>query len=144
MYFCYWISALLVVYLKDAVGNYRNFVPSSKLEPAKHLALIIAVYPRLFAVLVVIVVAIAALIRREWVWIERLQMMLGGALLIAGISVAIDVRYFPGSLAFNVMRAIGLCLWFLYFCYSKRVRGVFRTKDWNANAGGPHESVPCS
>jgi len=134
MYFYYWMSALLVVYLKDALGNYKVFLPSSKLDSAKHLALIIAVYPRLFALLAVVGAAFMVLLRREWVWIERLRMMLGVTILIACISVGIDVRYFPTSVRFNLVRAVGLCLWFLYFCNSKRVRGVFRTKDWNAVA----------
>jgi hypothetical protein len=77
MYFYYWIGAVLAVYLKDALGNYRVFLPSSKLDPVKHLALIVAVYPRLFALPGVVAVAVAVLKRREWLWIERLRFMLG-------------------------------------------------------------------
>jgi len=130
MYFYYWIGAVLAVYLKDALGNYRVFLPSSGLDPANHLALIVAVYPRLFALLGVVGIAVAVLKWREWLWVERLRLMLGVTVSIAGISVVLDGIFFPRSLVPNLTRWIMLCVWLLYFYFSERVRGVFRTKDW--------------
>ena len=131
MYFYFWISALLAVYLKDALSNYRVFLPSSKLEPTRHLALTIAVYPRLLALLGVVAVAFALLKFREWLWIERLRLALAVTLLVAGISVVLDATYFQQSFRANLIRWVVLCLWFLYFCFSVRIKRVFRTKDWN-------------
>ena len=102
MYFYYWIGAVLAVYLKDALGNYRVFLPSSKLDPVMHLALIVAVYPRLLALLGVVAIAVAVLKWREWLWIERLRLMLGVTAVIAGISVALDAVYFPQALPSNL------------------------------------------
>jgi hypothetical protein len=131
MYFYYWIAAVLVAYLKDALGNFRVFIPSSRMDPATHLALIVAVYPRLFALAAVVAVATAVLRRRDWILVERLRFMLGVTVVIAATSVVLDAIYFPRSLFVNVTRCVMLSVWFLYFCFSKRVHHVFRTKDWD-------------
>jgi hypothetical protein len=131
MYFYYWIAAVLVVYLKDALGNYRVFLPSSRMDPAKHLALIVAVYPRLLALAAVVVIATAVLNRRDWILIERLRFMLGVTVAIAATSVVLDAIYFPGALFPNVTRCVMLSVWLLYFYFSKRVHHVFQTKDWD-------------
>ena len=129
MYFYYWIGAVLVVYLQDALGNYRIFMPFSRIEPARQLALIVAVYPRLLALLGVVVVAVSLLGRREWDLIERLRFMLGVTVVIAVTSVVLDAIYFPRLQ--NLIRCVMLVVWLLYFYFSKRVQHVFRTKDWD-------------
>jgi hypothetical protein len=131
MYFYYWIGAVLVIYLKDALGNYRVFLPSSKMDPVKHLALIMAVYPRLLALLGVVAIAVAVLKWREWLWIERLRFMLSVTVVIAATSVILDAIYFPRALLPNLIRCVMLSVWLLYFYFSKRVHHVFRTKDWD-------------
>jgi uncharacterized membrane protein YidH (DUF202 family) len=130
LYFYFWISAVLVIYLTDALNNYRVFLPSSKLDATRHVALITAVYPRLLALVGVVVIAVALLKWREWSWIERLRLMLAVTAVIASISVALDVRYFPRSLFANLIRCTMLWVWLIYFYVSKRVHHVFRTRDW--------------
>jgi hypothetical protein len=68
MYFYYWIGSVLVIYVKEALGNYKVFLPSSKLDPATHVALTVAVYPRLLALLGVVVAAVMVVKRRELLW----------------------------------------------------------------------------
>jgi len=131
LYFYFWIGAVLLIYLTDALGNYRVFLPSSKLDPTHQFALIIAVYPRLLALLGVVGIAVAIVKWREWVWIERVRLMLGVTAVIAAISVALDAKYFPRSLFANLIRCTMLWVWFIYFHVSKRVHHVFRTKDWD-------------
>jgi hypothetical protein len=116
--------------LEDALGNYWVFLPSSRLDPAKHLALIAAAYPRLFALMGVVVAAAVVLKRREWLWIERRRFLLGVTVVIAGISVVLDAIYFHRSLFTNLVRCVMLGVWLSYFHVSKRVNHVFRTRDW--------------
>jgi hypothetical protein len=130
LYFYFWISAVLAIYLTEALNNYRVFLPSSRLDSARHFALIITVYPRLLALLGVVGIAAALLKRRDWVWIERLRFMLGVAAVIAAISVALDAIYFPRSLFANLIRCAMLWVWLIYFHVSKRIHHVFQTKDW--------------
>ena len=88
-----------------------------------------AVFPRFIGISVVAVIALIALVKREWDWLERLRLALLVEVTIAGLSVGLDIRYFPGAVKFNAARWIGLCLWLLYFYFSKRVRRVFGAKN---------------
>lgn len=137
MYFYFWMCAALTIYLSDAIGNYQIFLPSSKLDTVHHVALVSAVYPRLFALLGVVGVGVALLKWRDWQWIERLRLVLGVTVLVAGVSVALDAVYFPRSLLPNAIRWVTLCVWLGYFHLSKRVHHVFQTKDW-AKCGPYH------
>ncbi len=132
LYFYYWIYALFVAYAYDVFAHYHVFLPSSKVDSEHHLALIATVYPRLFALGVVIGIAMILLKKREWVWVERLRLALGAEIVIAAVSVALDAKYFPKSFTLNLGRCVMMFLWFLYFCLSDRVYSVFRLKDWES------------
>src|SRR5215475_4439445 len=60
-YFYYWELALLVVYLKDIALNPRVFLPSAVGDGVNHGALMLAVFPRFFAILAVVVVSLRML-----------------------------------------------------------------------------------
>lgn len=128
-YFYYWIFAFLVAYAADALQNARVFVPSYYPRVINHEALVLAVFPRFFGMLAVVVVALVLLVNREKAWLERLRIVLLAEVVIAGVSVLLDIWYFPRSTYSNASRWIGLCLWVLYFYISKRVQRVFGTKD---------------
>jgi len=130
LYFYYWTFAVLFVSLTDIVQHPQVFRPSFDGGSVNHAALVLAVFPRLFAVLAVAAVALVLLIRRDWVWVERLRLVLLALVAISALSLWLDVRYFPTSTIPNGARLFGLCLWLLYFHNSKRVHHVFRTKDW--------------
>jgi cell division protein FtsW (lipid II flippase) len=96
------------------------------------LALILAVFPRLIAVIAVMTCTFVLLRTKEWRWVQRRRLALLVAAIIALISLALDAEFFPRSLVRNGARWIGLALWTLYFSVSERVRGVFQTHDWEA------------
>ena len=128
-YFYYWISAFVLVYAREALRNPKVFAPSYQPQVINHGALVAAVFPRFIGISVVAVIALIALVKREWDWLERLRLALLVEVTIAGLSVGLDIRYFPGAVKFNAARWIGLCLWLLYFYFSKRVRRVFGAKN---------------
>ena len=130
LYFYYWIFALLYISLRDIALHMEVFSPSFRSPLMNHEALVLAVFLRLFVYLAVATVAIVLLVKREWVWVERLRLILLAGVLIAGLSIWLDVRYFPRSIRWNGTRWIGLCYWLGYFFVSKRVHHVFRTHDW--------------
>jgi len=135
LYFYYWIFAVLFVALRDIVRHLNVYSPSFRSESGNHEALVLAVFPRLFVYLATAAVAFILLVKREWVWVERLRVVLLAGVLIAGFSLWLDVRYFPGSTRSNGARWIGFCLWLFYFLVSKRVHHVFRTRDWDKFGG---------
>jgi hypothetical protein len=130
LYFLYWIFAVLFISLRDIAQHPNVFRPSFSRGSVNHEALVLAVFPRLFVYLALAIVAVILLVKKEWVWVERLRMLLLSGVIIAGFSVWLDVRYFPTSLRSNALRWIGLCFWLVYFFVSKRVHHVFRTHDW--------------
>lgn len=133
LFSCYWMSAVLLIYLSDGIANLGTFLHPATRNPTRQLALISAIYPRLLAMLSVVVLVAGMLKSREWIWVERLKLMLGATVLVAGVSLVLDAIYFPGSLVGNSIRWIMLPVWLAYFHVSKRVSRVFRTKDWFAS-----------
>ncbi len=132
LYFCYWIVGVLVISLADIVRHPQVFFHQQAQNSGFHLALILAVFPRLIAVIAVMTCTFVLLCTKEWVWVERLRLALLVAAIIALISLALDAGFFPRSLFRNGARWIGLALWTLYFSVSERVRRVFQTHDWQA------------
>jgi hypothetical protein len=130
LYSYYWIFAVLYISLNDILKHTQVFRPSFGVGSVNHEALVLAVFPRLFATLAALVLAVVLLIRKDWVWVERLRLVLLVHVLIAAFSLWLDVRYFPTTTVPNGGRLIGLFLWLLYFHKSKRVHRVFCTKDW--------------
>ena len=131
IYFYYWIAAVLYISLQDIVLHPSAFNLNNS-GIANQGAFFLAVFPRLFAYLGVAVTAAMLLMKKEWIWVERLRIAILAGVLVAGISVLLDVRFFPNSIRSHVARWVGLCLWLFYFHVSKRVRHVFQTKDWAA------------
>jgi hypothetical protein len=131
LYFYFWIFAVTLLSVRDIALHLKVFSPSYGNGQVNHEALVLAVFPRLFVYLAVGTIATVLLLRTEWVWVERLRVVLLSGAIIAGFSLWLDFRYFPQSAKSNGTRLIGLCFWLLYFSVSNRVHHVFRTKDWD-------------
>jgi hypothetical protein len=130
LYFYYWIFAVCLIFSCDVILHYRAFLPLHGREAINHQALYLAVFPRLAALYAVLVVSLQLLRNRESVWVERLRAFLLVGVLVGGVSIWIDIRFFPKSAQANGARFAGLLLWFLYFHLSKRVQQVFYLKNW--------------
>jgi hypothetical protein len=135
-YFYYWVLAFVVIYAREALQNIKVFAPSYYPKVINHEALVAAVFPRFIGISVVAVIAIIVLVTRERAWLERLRLALLVEVIIAGISVGLDVCYFPRSVKLNVGRWIALLLWLLYCYFSKRVRRVFGANHTEALLNG--------
>ena len=129
LYFYFWIFATPLVFASDIVMHPQAFLRADR-HDAFHLALILATFPRLIAFVVATVMAVMLLFRREWDWVERVQLALSVCVIISLLSLAINWKCFPNSLRSNAIRWISLLLWTIYFFVSKRVNHVFRTRDW--------------
>ena len=129
LYFFYWAFALLLILVSDIVLHPLAFLPS-KSARVNHVALALAVFPRLVAMISTVATAVILLFRREWQWVERLRLALWITAIISTISVIVDATYFPTSTKPNVARLVGLFVWLIYFYVSERVERVFRTGEW--------------
>lgn len=134
LYMYYWILAVLYFYSLDFFGHIDILRPSPQRDEAQRAAFLLAALPRILGLTGVAIILIVLVKQREWVWVQRLKMVLGATVLIAAISVGLDVAYFPNAVLVNVLRFVMLCVWFLYLCFSERIRRVFQTKDWGEAA----------
>jgi hypothetical protein len=134
LYMYYWIFAVLYFYSKDFLGHMDFLLPSSQRDEAQRAAFLLAALPRILGLTGVAIILIILVKQREWIWVQRLKMVLGATVLIAAISVGLDVEYFPNAVRVNVLRLVMSCVWFLYLCFSERIRRVFQTKDWGEGA----------
>jgi hypothetical protein len=129
-YFYCWEFGLLFAYLWNVLSQVRLFLPPYGNDSVNQGALMLAVFPRLVALGCAAFVSVQLLLKREWQYVEKLRLMLLVALIISSVSVWIDMKYFPKSIAVNGARMTGLLIWLIYFCVSTRVQRVFRTRDW--------------
>ncbi len=81
------------------------------------------------------VIATILLKRREWKWLKLLRAVLIGSVICTGITIVFDSVFFsPDQTVFDWFALIWLVIWLGYFFTSQRVKRVFFSKDWGANA----------
>jgi hypothetical protein len=101
----------------------------SDARPAAKLVAVVTLL-RLAAYATVAIASSFLLRERNSVWVERLRLALGAALLLNGIALVIDILYFPSTLVRNLFGWIVLLAWLIYFFVSVRVKMVFFSKTW--------------
>jgi hypothetical protein len=108
-----------------------NYSPTSWTEaPTLYPLFLLSAVPGIVLRFVELVVAERARRARSWKLVRRLRMVLWIDISAAVLGALIDASYFPDNLPLSIL-AIGWPLvWLPYFYVSKRVRGVFVTKDW--------------
>ncbi len=131
MFFYYQIFGTIVLLLMHIIWQFREFLPSWWDSEWDHIVFLCAFLPRLLAFLLVGAVGIVLLSRREWFWVRNLRVALAVALLLVGVSLLLDIVFFPSAIFTNGLRLIMLVLWLVYFSVSKRVHHVFRAHDWD-------------
>jgi hypothetical protein len=130
LYFYGWMFLTSYSYLREFVSHLDFYLPTTQIDKAQRLALVITVIPRLLAIIAVLVGMVMLVIKRNGAWLQRLRVMLGATVIIAAVSVYLDTRFFPAVTAANLRRLIMLTIWLIYICVSRRVHQVFITKDW--------------
>jgi len=69
---------------------------------------------------------------RNWKFVNMLRVILGLELLFALIGIPIDLVHWPENVALDIFALIWPLIWLPYFSFSKRVRSVYLSKDWDA------------
>lgn len=125
MFFYYQIYASIVLFLLTAIGSAQAYWPSYWDELSDYILFLSAVLFRDFAFVLVAAVASVLLTHRKWVWVRNLRIALIVALGIMVIPLVLDVLFFQDALVWNLLRAIMLGAWLVYFYVSDRVKSVF-------------------
>jgi hypothetical protein len=102
--------------------------PSGSSPVAKLVAVVTLL--RLAAYAIVAIVSTFLLRERNSIWVQRLRLAIGAALLLNGITLVVDILYFPSTLVRNLFGWLVLLAWLIYFFVSVRVKMVFLSKTW--------------
>jgi hypothetical protein len=91
---------------------------------------VILVLVRLAAYAILAIASTFLLRERNSIWLQRLRLALGLALLLSATTLVLDYLYFPGSLVRGLVGWLVLLVWLIYFFVSDRVKMVFVNKTW--------------
>jgi len=67
---------------------------------------------------------------RDWRYVNYLRIILLSQIILSLIILPVDLSISPESVLLDVISTIAPAIWLSYFTFSKRVRSVYRDKDW--------------
>jgi hypothetical protein len=108
----------------------RAFPPVPSVASPTPRLVVTLVFLRLAAYAILSIASTFLLRERNSIWLQRLRLALGLALLLNSTTLLLDILYFPGSLVRSLVGWIVLLVWLIYFFVSDRVEMVFLSKTW--------------
>lgn len=126
-----YIGAIIVVLV--TVSSRDNYLPGAWINtPDLYPFFLLATVPGLLLYFAEFVVAEKLRISRNYAYVPILRYILFAALASSLIAIAINNKYFEGSSAgfLNMMTMVWPIVWIPYFYFSKRVKSVFKNRDW--------------
>lgn len=135
------------LYVGGAVGiifmllSLKNYNPATWQSMPLYWLFLISGLPGQLLLVAQVVVASVLLKKRQWRWVEYMQLLFALDLAFGLLAVLIDHWHFQDNVAFNFLTLAYASIWLLYFWKSVRVRSVFKTKDWKA-VPAPPSTVP--
>ncbi len=115
------------------VGSRDNYLPKAWInEPDLYPFFLLTTVPGLLLYCAEFVVAEKLRMSRNYAYVPVLRYILFASLASSLIAIAINIKYFEGSSAgvLNIMTMIWPIIWIPYFYFSKRVKSVFKNRDW--------------
>jgi hypothetical protein len=126
-----YIGAITVVLV--TVGARDNYLPKTWInEPDLYPFFLLTTVPGLLLYCAEFVVAEKLRMSRNYAYVPVLRYILFAGLASSLIAIAINIKYFEGISAgvLNIMTVIWPIIWIPYFYFSKRVKSVFKNRDW--------------
>ena len=126
-----YIGAITVVLV--TVGARDNYLPKTWInEPDLYPFFLLTTVPGLLLYCAEFVVAEKLRRSRNYAYVPILRYILFAGLASSLIAIAINIKYFEGFSAgvLNIMTVIWPVIWIPYFYFSKRVKSVFKNRDW--------------
>ena len=129
----YYIQLYLGVLVSIVVfaASWSAYLPGTwSAAPELYPMFLVSTVPGLLVLPAQLVAAELLRMSRDARWIRVLRYVLWADLLLACLATAVDMKYFPNDLVFDVLGLIWPIVWLPYFYVSSRVNRVFRLKDW--------------
>ena len=126
-----YIGAIIIVLV--TVNSVDNYLPKAWINtPDLYPFFLLTTVPGLLLYCAEFVVAEKLRTSRNYSYVPILRYILFAGLASALIAIAINEKYFEESSAvfFNMITVIWPIIWIPYFYFSKRVKSVFKSRDW--------------
>jgi hypothetical protein len=126
-----YIGAITIVLV--TVRSHDNYLPKAWINtPDLYPFFLLTTVPGLLLYCAEFVVAEKLRTSRNYAYVPILRYILFAALASSLIAIAINNKYFEGSSAgfLNMMTMVWPIVWIPYFYFSKRVKSVFKNRDW--------------
>lgn len=125
-----YIGAFIAVML--TVRSFDRYLPETwAYAPDQYPFFLLSTVPVLLVYCAKFVVAEKLRMSRNYAYVPILRYILFADLASSLIAIAINNKYFEGNSAgFNMVTLIWPIIWIPYFYFSKRVKGVFKNRDW--------------
>jgi len=131
--FFYWqlYSGVIMTFVFFLI-SFQSYVPENFHSPSRYYLFLASVLPTLVIFSLQVAVGTALISVRTWDLLVLLRWLILAQVVAAGISTAIDIKYFPDNVGLGIMFTLAPeALWMAYFFKSKRVQHVFRWHDWD-------------
>jgi hypothetical protein len=120
-------SVMAVVVLMLSV---KGSQPAALDDPKLYALFLLSTVPYYVVRGVLLAFAIALLRTRAWKWVQAMKFALGVDIFFLLTGLAIDAAHFPGSALIDMNSLLSSSAFLAYLFASKRVKRVFKTKDW--------------
>jgi len=116
------------------VDSFDDFLSETWInKPDLYPFFLLTTVPALLLLCAQFAVAERLRVSRNYIYVPILRYILFADIVYSLIAMAINNRYFEeSSAAFTIISIIWPSIWIPYFYFSKRVRSVFKNRDWLA------------
>jgi len=110
----------------------KNYLPASWSDGFSYSLFLLSAVPSIVIQAGLVAAAVALLRSRDWRWAIRIRWMLAADIFVGIVAALIHSKFFHSSLFLDVYGLIFPSIFLPYMLWSKRVRRVFQSKDWDA------------
>jgi len=129
-YFCVlYLGLFISIALIGA--SFSNYNPAAWEDKALYSLFLTSTVPGIILLLAQAVMSYRLITRRNWQDVNILRVILLFEIIFSLIAIPIDANHWPDNIAFDIIGLISPLIWLPYFTYSKRVRSVYQSKNWN-------------
>lgn len=130
----YFISVTLsmLIWIAITIPALPLFNPSAWFEKGKYFLFLFTAVPNDLLLIGQFIVSMMLISKRfrDWKYVNYLRGILLAQIVFSLILLPLDMSLSPESTIFDLIALIAPIIWLLYFSFSKRIRSVYKNKDW--------------
>lgn len=108
----------------------RNYDPGHWTSGFLYAVFLVRSLPAIVLTLSIAISSVCLIYTGDWKWVQFLRGLLGAMLAISIVGIVLDGVYLRSGLPQSVQRLLFSAVFFPYFLVSRRVKAVYRDKNW--------------